>query len=380
MEKIKYYIWLLLVFGAGSAEINTMLGRFSDAEGVYNAFRGNIAAAGARLTEKAESVSLEEAEKTARRITESGTVILTINDRRYPEELKKIPDPPCVLFAQGNIGLLKRRIVGVTGSRAMTSRIQRTIEKTLRGFVGRYTAAGSLTPGCDQMCFLTAVKLGVPFIETAPCGLDYCYPKNGRTLRSFLLRNGGLVLTEFLPWEKPSNPGFIKRARIAAGLSPATIVFQAGINSNSLVTAEKARCPLIVPPADMFRDEYAGNVAAIRNGAPMFFGAEDIERAFSGEAVSRHRTLRKKEPLPEKAPEEEKVTEPKKTLSESDFSSEKHYRIYSIVSESSGAVSDEYIMERTGIDRDSFEEIILDLEISGLISCEPGNRYMRCPG
>ena len=54
----KYYLWLIMVFGAGNPDMGELLTRFGSAEEIYRAFRNNCAAAGGDYARKAEKISL----------------------------------------------------------------------------------------------------------------------------------------------------------------------------------------------------------------------------------------------------------------------------------------------------------------------------------
>ena len=61
-----------------------------------------------------------------------------------------------------------------------------------------------------------------------------------------------------------------------------------------------------------------------------------------------------------------------------ELESQAHYDLYRLIADSDTPVPDILLADRSGLERSSLDELILDLEISGLIICLPGNRYAVC--
>lgn len=387
----KYYLWLLLAAGEGAPEITQLLRVHGTPEAAYNAFRNNTAPLGAEIAERAAKTTLESAEKLLTETGKLGIRIITIDSAAYPAQLKKQENPPCVLFAYGNTELLKGRLLTVVGSRKVTRHTQNTMPRLIHEIGSKYTIVSSLSEGCDQLTCLNALKNGVPFIEIMPCGITQTYPNGSRTLRRFLVQNGGLLLTEMLPKTRASNASFLRRSRIIGGISEVTLVLQAGEESGALKTAEYSKAPLFLPPGDPEAPEYAGTVAGIRAGCKMYYGLPDIEAAF--------RRAREAEKLP--APAHEKLTartkqqkavqpgapaekEDKKTAppqaapesapGEQDFESDAHYRLYTVIRNADHALSAEELIALTGIEPAGISELLLDLELADRIE-NTHNRY-----
>ena len=396
----KYYVWLLLALGEGAAEISELMGRFGTAEKVYEAFRENVALVGPELTARAEKTELRSAEKAVEHLHTMGAHIITWESASYPAHLRKVHEPPCVLFAYGDMSLLQKRIITVVGSRAITPYTSETIPHIIERMDRKYAIAGTLSEGCDQLTCLNALRYGVPFIEILPCGLTQTYPSGSKTLRRFLQSNGGLLLTEYLPKTKAGQGTFLRRSRILGGISYVTLVLQAGDKSGALLTAEHSFAPLFVPPNDIFRAEYAGAVSAVRKGAKLYLNEKSIEKAFayaeekeaelgSAQAEKQHyRKLKRPDSRPEKetAPAEQKpVSEPaaeQETPPRSSsgapgrdgFDTDEEYALYKVIADANAPMSPEILAERSGISPDSLAEALLDLEISGHVKSS-GNRY-----
>ncbi len=394
----KYYLWLIMALSEGEPEITRLLKDFGTPDEVYGAFRKNTALAGTELTAKAEKTDLESAEKMLAELEKQNIKVITIGSPDYPENLLRGNNPPCVLFAQGKTELLKKKLITMVGSRAVTDYTRGVIPTIIRDLGDEYAVVSSLSEGCDQLTCLNSLKFDVPFIEVMPCGLAQTYPAGSRSLRKFLLDNGGLLISECLPKTRSSQGVFLRRSRIIGGISKVTLVLQAGIHSGALATAEYSKAPIFVPPHDVFRNEYSGAVNAIRAGAKLYFGTPDIEAAFRrADAAEKNETVKtedvfastpeekaaakakfrktnapvkqKKEPAPESVTTEEAPSSvtPQDTAESAGFESAEHYSVFCAVRANSSPIGTEELIGKTGLSAEKLAELLLDLEIDGKI-------------
>ncbi len=406
----KYYIWLLLALGEGEPVISELIARFGSAEKVYGAFQKNVALVGAELTAKAASVSIERAQKTYESILADGYSVITIDSPDYPEHLRTVKDPPCVLFAAGDTSLLRKKLITVVGARSITAETAAAIPKIISRLGYQYAVVSSLSEGCDQLTCLNAIHSGISFIEVLPCGLAHTYPTGSKTLRKFLLASGGLLLTEYLPKTRSSPGSFLRRSRIIGGISRVTLVLQAGETSGSLATAEYSAAPLFLPPSDCTAPEYAGAINAMRGGAKPYLGQYSIEKAFlrveeterqiSASAPAPAEDLQEPPKAPAAAPAKQKFrkkpekTVPAKNSKKSTPPPKKddgihrnkplipleslegdRLLIYKTVAASETPISVEEMIAVTGISPADMSALLLDLEIDGVIT-RTGSRYV----
>lgn len=384
----KYWLWLVMAFGIGENEVYELLEHFETPEGVYSAFKSNIAAAGAEMSENAESVSLEDAEKLQKELTDSGITIITREHRDYPARLLETENPPAVLFARGDTKILNNKTLTVTGSRKITDFTLQTQKQVIKELSSEYTFVTTLSDGCDQFTCLNAIKSETPIIEILVTGHDIEHPHGSRVLREEIIAYGGCVITEYLPTTKASVANFTRRAKLLGSFSPATLVFQAGMGSGALKIASFSKAPFILPPYDIFSPDYAGAVYAARNGVSLYYGKSDLEAPYSEDftpVAPKLKVPKNKKPKDEKKQKEEKkpkeiVPEAKpesKTYSEVDFESKYHFAVYSVISEAEESVAFDIVLHKTEVDITELSEILLDLEIEGLIKAQPGNRFSK---
>lgn len=382
----KYCLWLLMVFGYANPVLSKLRERFETSADIYNAFKSNIAAVGAEYAEKAEAISLDEAERLLTKLESKGISVITFEDELYPASLANVPNPPCVLFAKGNTALLKNKLVTVSGSRKATPYTIAAETRVCEELCGKYTLVSSLVEGCEQLACITAVKMNRGCIEILPCGFDYEYPKGSHVLREQIIMSGGCIISEFLPEIKSCNVNFIRRARIAGGISKAMIIFQARINSGTFNAARYSPALFFLPIHNIFSDKYAGAVQYIRNGAGMYYSAEDIDNVFkegfsppyiNKNPVITEQKKQAKTPTPEKR-ENIKAPAESREPSEELFETPIHYSIYKKISASEAPVTFDEIFRNEDIGISELNEILLDLEIAGQIKAVPGSRYTVC--
>lgn len=390
----KYYLWLILVFGAGNPDAGELLNRFGTAKEIYDAFRNNYAAAGKEYTEKAEKVTIEEAEKLVNNLESKDITIITYEDIRYPESLKKTENPPAVIFAKGNIGLLKNKLITIAGTRKVTEYTIAVETAVCEELCNEYTFVASLCAGCEQLACLTAIKQSKGCIEILPCGFDHEYPNGTNVMRQQILMNNGCILSEFLPDTKSSNANYLKRARITGGISKAMIVFQAADKSGSLNATRYSPALFFIPPEDIFNPKYAAAVAGVRNGAKLYLSPDSLkpvfEEGYKPQHIKFESKRRKLEIIPEEKPVDISFSETKHEIPEiaaattaetdiknEDFDSELHASVYKMICEKGGAVLFDEVRDYIGKSIDKTSEILLDLEISGKINAVAGGRFVK---
>jgi DNA processing protein len=84
-----------------------------------------------------------------------------------------------------------------------------------------------------------AVKNNIPTIGCLAHGLNQMYPKVHERYAASVEENGGFV-TDFWSTSNPDRENFLKRNRLIAGMTQATIVIESAETGGSLVTAHIA--------------------------------------------------------------------------------------------------------------------------------------------
>lgn len=193
-----------------------------------------------RLREISFDSYLPQAEAELRFIQSEGIDYCYFEDKNYPDLLKHCMDAPVLLFQKGNIDLQKPRILSIVGTRMATSYGIRFCENLLEELaVCNPVIVSGFAYGIDITAQRMALNLGLQTIGCLAHGLHHIYPPSHRKYERRVLENGGF-LTEFWSDDPFERNNFLKRNRIIAGISSATVVIESAASGGSLVTADIA--------------------------------------------------------------------------------------------------------------------------------------------
>ncbi len=182
----------------------------------------------------------EAAEKELQYIQDHDIAYTYFTDNDYPRYLKHCIDGPLILFKKGNINLEERKIISIVGTRNITSYGTAFCENLIEVLAPLDPIIVSgLAYGVDICAQKTAIKHGLQTIGCLAHGLNQIYPKIHSKYVPDVEKNGGFV-TEFWSSSNPDRENFLKRNRIIAGMSEATIVVESAEKGGSLVTADIA--------------------------------------------------------------------------------------------------------------------------------------------
>ncbi len=229
----------------------------------------------AKLLRWEKAVSLESNPFLAskRLLEESGIAFLALTDEAYPPLLKEIPDPPALLYVQGNVANLKMPQIAIVGSRKMTplgGSLARQFALAL-GCAGLGLTSG-LALGIDSCAHMGALDSGAATVAVLGTGIDRRYPRANTGMYDQILNSGGTLVSEYLLGTPPRGANFPKRNRIITGLSMATLVVEAAERSGTLVSArlaaEQGR-EVFVIPGSLNSPMSVGCHSLIREGATL---------------------------------------------------------------------------------------------------------------
>lgn len=218
---------------------------------------------------------------------------LTPADPDYPRLLTTCDDAPLVLFYRGTADLNAPHTVAVVGTRRITEQGRDLCTRfcaDLAQLLPDAVVVSGLAYGVDITAHRAALSHGLPTIGTLAHGLDRIYPALHRPTAVEMLSRGGL-LTEYATQTAPKKEHFIRRNRIVAGLSAATVVVESAERGGALITARLAqdygRSVFAFPGRTT--DAYsAGCNRLIRdNEAALITSAEDLVQAMGWTPVAR---------------------------------------------------------------------------------------------
>ncbi len=298
-----------------------------------------------------------------------GIRIMTLVDRDYPPLLREIPDPPPVLFVRGNPSALGSLPLAVVGSRQPT-RYGRDMAHRLAGDLARhgFTVVSGLAFGIDAAAHQGALAAGGKTVAVLGSGLERIYPaEHGSLARR--IQEGGALFSEFEPEAAPEAWRFPVRNRVISGLSLGCVVVEAGARSGALITARIAADQgreVFAVPGSVQSPRSAGTHGLIKQGAKLVENIGDIlvELGFpspkegAGLPASGTRPPAAAEPL---TPEENEVLQA--------------LGPYPLHIDELG--------RSLGKDAGTLSALLLQLELKGLASSQPGKYYtaaFRPPG
>lgn len=167
---------------------------------------------------------------------------LSFYDEDYPSRLRECDDAPLALFYRGNADLNALRIINMVGTRHATPYGQDICLRFLSDLsqlCPDVLVVSGLAYGIDIHAHRAALQHHFQTIGVLAHGLDRIYPSEHRKTAVAMLEQGGL-LTEFMSGTNPDRQNFVKRNRIVAGMSDATIVVESAAKGGALITADLA--------------------------------------------------------------------------------------------------------------------------------------------
>ncbi len=187
-----------------------------------------------------DKIHLEEAENELKFIKDNNIATHYFTEDSYPEKLKHCIDGPIVLFQSGNINLKQQPIISIVGARKITTYGIAFCEKLVEALsLYNPVIVSGFAYGTDITAQKAAVKHNLQTIGCLAHGLNQIYPKVHKKYVADVEKHGGFY-TDFWSTDDFDRNNFLKRNRIIAGLSEATIVIESAEKGGSLVTADIA--------------------------------------------------------------------------------------------------------------------------------------------
>lgn len=185
---------------------------------------------------------LEKAASEVQWAENHGVKVIFIGDSDYPYRLKECNDAPIVLYYIGTANLNSSRMLSIVGTRKVTQygkdMCGKIIEELSTLDIKPVIISG-LAYGVDICAHQTALSCSLETIGVMATGLDEIYPRLHRPFAAKMVRQGGLV-SDFPRGTTPVRLNFIRRNRIIAGLSDATVLIESEVEGGGVVTSKMA--------------------------------------------------------------------------------------------------------------------------------------------
>lgn len=275
------FIWYVCACGVDSAFSYALYSKYVDIYELYEAedYDMHDLKIPDDVLRKLYDKRLEDAFELFKKCVAMDIKFYSIEDKLYPQKLKKIKDPPLLLFFKGNFPDFDKTLcAGMVGTRNMSDYGKKTAEYLAGGIAscGVIVISG-LAKGIDGTCQRAALNNGGFTVGVIGNSIDSIYPKENAALFNKVYKYG-VVISEYWPGCATYKTSFPRRNRIIAGLSDFVVVVEAPDKSGALITASLAKRQgklVCVPPMPLTK-ENAGTASLVRGGARMIMSVSDI--------------------------------------------------------------------------------------------------------
>jgi DNA processing protein len=242
--ELLHVLALLKVEGIGDVVAKKLISHLGSAEEIFKTkphLLNAIDGIGQVITKNLKNKSIFKwAESELQFITKNQLTVFHYQDESYPHRLKHCIDAPILLFGSGTLDFNHSKIVSIVGTREVTPYGADFCKKLIEDLVPfNPIIVSGFAYGVDIMAHKTAMDCQLQTIGVLAHGLNQIYPKSHKKYISKMEANGGF-LTEFWSDSNPEREHFVKRNRIVAGMSEATIVIESAEKGGSLITAKLA--------------------------------------------------------------------------------------------------------------------------------------------
>ncbi|HWQ61793.1 MAG TPA: DNA-processing protein DprA [Negativicutes bacterium] len=285
-----------------------------------------------------------------------GIGVVCAADEAYPARLRRIFDPPAVLYYRGRLPR-DEQLIAIVGARKASAYGRNAAAMLAAGLAeaGVGVVSGAAR-GIDSAAHTGALDGGGYTVAVLGCGVDVTYPpENGRLLDR--IAEQGMILSEYWPGTSPQANFFPVRNRIISGLARGVVVVEAAVRSGSLITAdwalEQGRDVFAVP-GSIFSGTSSGTNRLVKQGAkPVTTAADILEEYGLATAADERRSQ------PEPAGDEG--------------------RVFAALSCDTPLSVEELVM-KVGLPAQLVTYILLQLELKDMAAEFGGQRYVRLPG
>ena len=243
-QEILYALALQAAKGIGCIRAKKIIQFYGSATQVYEAFQQNKLENFGGI-QKHDSIFKKEhllkAEQEIDKALKNHLNILYFLHQDYPKHLLHCDDAPLVLFIDSQIDLNScEKIISIVGTRNMTPYGQEFCKQLILDLKPyQPLIVSGFAFGVDICAHLEAIHQNLNTLAVLAHGFGTLYPKEHKKYYHSIQEQGGFI-SEFDYNTPPYKENFLKRNRIVAGISQATIVIESASKGGSLVTASLA--------------------------------------------------------------------------------------------------------------------------------------------
>lgn len=360
MDK-KIWLWLAFTQIFTTKKLKMLIEDMGGVRSIYYSNEETLREKG-RLTPKEANELIKKREEIdieceLRKMKEKGINFVYVDEEEYPEKLRPYDESPLYLFYKGSLPKGDKPAVAMVGARACSNYGRRMAKEIARDLSrNNVQIISGMARGIDTYSQLGAVEGKTPTFAVLGCGVDICYPTENVELYEDILENGGGIISEFPPGSEPLAWHFPLRNRIISALSDKIAVIEAKEKSGSLITVEWALeqgKDIYALPGRAGDALSAGCNRLLKVGAGVLTDATDILKDYDCPINSII-----------------KINEPVEKLLEKDL-------LLVYIELGLYPKSVQTIIEETRIEYTSVMEILLKLQLMGLVEEAYQNHYAR---
>ncbi|MDD2597597.1 MAG: DNA-processing protein DprA [Kiritimatiellae bacterium] len=284
MTEQEALVALNMMQGVGSMTVLRVMERFGSAAAFFDLTARELTTLQGVGSERAARIVAERGgipyQQEIERAAGCRVTLVTLVDEDYPDLLRKISDPPPVLYVAGNPRVLKKTGCAVIGTRHATL----YGKESARRFGYQLAAAGysvisGFARGIDTEAHAGAVQAGGVTVAVLGSALDRMYPQENKQFAREIVEKGGAIITEYPFGREADRQTFPQRNRIVSGLSRGVLVIESPLKSGTLITVaqalEQGRTVMAVP-GRIDSTASMGSNRLIREGARLVSSVDDV--------------------------------------------------------------------------------------------------------
>ncbi len=267
---VRHILQLSTIPGIGPGRIKNLVNYFKETDLIFKASISELVKVEgidkglAKRIIEARNQNSKFAEEQIFRAEKLGARIITLWDSEYPELLRKIYDPPVVLFLRGNLVEQDKYSIAIVGTRTPTNYGKMMCEKFATELSKmNLTIVSGFARGIDTIAHVSALRSGGRTIAVLGSGVDRIYPPENKKLVDSVISNGAII-SEFPMGTAPDAMNFPRRNRIISGMSIGVLIIETSRTGGAMITAEFAN--------DQNRDVFAipGNIDSVKSQGTNF--------------------------------------------------------------------------------------------------------------
>ena len=259
-KRVHALLSLTLIDGLGPVKLKHLLEKKGSPIAFLNSFNATMRK---EVMERENGIN-EEVEAL-------GARVVSYHCKEYPENLKRIVDPPAVIFVKGEIPERLKQSIAIVGTRRCCLEGRRLAGKAVELMTQhQFPLVSGMALGIDTASHKVALLNGLPTVAVLAHGLDRIHPQQNIKLSESILNNGGALISEHPPRTTVSKWMFAARNRILVGISAATVLAESPVSGGSLISVKIAlregRQTYAFSPPNSMDKRWDGNRFVIEEG------------------------------------------------------------------------------------------------------------------